>query len=99
MGVARRNELCSSSPITGRAGPEGSRKLRLPDFMTTARYGGRLSALRTGRNPRNIPGTHFHYGLSRPQSHGLVGRNYVTEKSSDNTGNRSRDRPTSSAAP
>ena len=28
-----------------------------------------------------------------------VGRNYVTEKSSDTTGNRSRDRPTSSAAP
>ena len=49
--------------------------------------------------PRNIPGTHFHYGLSRPQGHGLVGRKYVTEKSSDNTGNRSRDRPTSSAAP
>ena len=45
--------------------------------------------------PRNIPGTHFHYGLS----HGLVGRKYVTEKSSDNTGNRSRDRPTSSAVP
>ena len=42
--------------------------------------------------PRNIPGTHFHYGLSRPQGHGLVGKKYVTEKSSDNTGNRSRDR-------
>ena len=24
--------------------------------------------------PRNIPGTHFHYGLSRPQGHGLVGK-------------------------
>jgi hypothetical protein len=41
--------------------------------------------------PRDIPGTHFHEGLSRPQGHGLVGRKYVTEKS--------RDRPTSSAAP
>jgi hypothetical protein len=30
--------------------------------------------------PRNIPGTHFHYGLSRPQGHGLVGKKYVTEK-------------------
>jgi len=29
--------------------PEGSRKLRFPDFMTTAQDGGRLSALRTGR--------------------------------------------------
>ena len=30
-------------------GPEGSRKLRFPDFVTTAQDGGRLSALRTGR--------------------------------------------------
>jgi hypothetical protein len=29
--------------------PEGSRKLRFPDFVTTAQDGGRLSALRTGR--------------------------------------------------
>ena len=31
-----------------RRGPEGSRKLRFPDFVTTAQNGGRLSALRTG---------------------------------------------------
>ena len=31
------------------SGPEDSRKLRFPDFMTTAQDGGRLSALRTGR--------------------------------------------------
>jgi hypothetical protein len=49
--------------------------------------------------PRDIRGTHFHEGLSRSQGHGLVGRKYVTEISSDTTGNRSRDRPTSSAAP
>ena len=29
--------------------PEGSRKLRFPDFVTTAQDGGRLSVLRTGR--------------------------------------------------
>ena len=29
--------------------PEGSRKLRFPDLVTTAQDGGRLSALRTGR--------------------------------------------------
>ena len=49
--------------------------------------------------PGNVPGTHFNWGLSRPQGHGTVGRKYVTEKSSDTTGNRSRDRPTSSAGP
>jgi len=31
------------------SGPEGSRNLRFPDFMTTAQDGSRLSALRTGR--------------------------------------------------
>ena len=38
---------------------------------------------------------------NRPQGHGTIGRKYVcvTEKSSDTTWNRSRDRPTSSAAP
>jgi len=33
--------------LQGWAGPEGSKKLRLPDFVTTAQDGGRLSALRT----------------------------------------------------
>jgi len=31
------------------AGPESSRKLRFPDFVTTAQDGGRLSALHTDR--------------------------------------------------
>jgi len=36
-------------PLQAWTGPEGSRKLRLPDFVTTAQDGGRLLALRTGR--------------------------------------------------
>jgi len=36
-------------PLQAWTGPEGSRKLRLPDIVTTAQEGGRLSALRTGR--------------------------------------------------
>ena len=36
-------------PLQAWTGPEGSRKLRLPDFVTTAQDGGRLSALLTGR--------------------------------------------------
>ena len=38
-----------ADPLQARRGPEGSRKLRFPDFVTTAQDGGRLSALRTGR--------------------------------------------------
>ena len=70
-------------------------------FMTSAHEGGEVGSL-THRPPLpqgGLPGTHFHEGLSRPQGHGAVGRKYVTEKSSDTNGNRSRGRPTSSAAP
>ena len=48
-------------PLYVQKGSEGSRKLRFPDFVTTAQDGGRLTALRTGRlyAPGNIPGTYF----------------------------------------
>ena len=36
-------------PLQARRGPEGSRKLRFPDSVTTAQDGGRLSALCTNR--------------------------------------------------
>jgi len=35
-------------PLQAWTGSEGSRKLRFPNFVTTAQDGGRLSALRTG---------------------------------------------------
>jgi len=37
-----------SVPLQAWTGPEGSRKLRFPDFVTAAQDGGRLSALLTG---------------------------------------------------
>jgi len=36
-------------PLQARLGPEGSSKLRFPDFVTLAQDGGRLSALGTSR--------------------------------------------------
>jgi hypothetical protein len=70
-------------------------------FMTfgTRRWQGRQPHTSDAFTPRNVPGTHFHYGLSRPQGHGVVGSKDATEKSSDTTRNRSQDRLTSSAAP
>ena len=38
-----------SVQLQARRGPERSKKLRFPDFVTTAQDGGRLSALSTGR--------------------------------------------------
>ena len=43
-----RGKKGKSVPLQAWNGPEGSKKLRFPDFMTTAQDGGRLSALRTG---------------------------------------------------
>ena len=65
-----------SVPLQAWSGPEGSRKLRLPDFMTTAQDGGKVVSL-THQPPlhsRNAPGTHFCYRLSRPQGHSAIGR-------------------------
>ena len=48
-------------PLQARSGPEGSRKLRFPDFMTTAQEGDKVVSLthRPPLPPGNTPGTHF----------------------------------------
>ena len=48
-------------PLEAWSGPEGSRNLRFPDFMTTAQDGGQVVS-HTPRPPLprgNTPGTHF----------------------------------------
>ena len=50
-----------SGSLPAWSGPEGSRKLRFPDFMTTVQDGGKVVSL-THRPPLplgNAPGTHF----------------------------------------
>jgi len=48
-------------PLQAWSGPEGSRKLRFPDFMTSAQDGGKVVSLthRPPLPPGNTPGTHF----------------------------------------
>jgi len=43
------------------SGPEGSRKLKFPDFMKTAQVGGKVVSFthRPPLPPGNTPGTHF----------------------------------------
>ena len=50
-----------SVPLQAWSDPEGSRKLRFPDFMTTAQNGGKVVSLthRPPLPPLNAPGTHF----------------------------------------
>jgi hypothetical protein len=58
-------------PLQASSGPEGSRKLRFPDFMKTAQDVGKVVSLthRPSLPPGNTPGTHFCWRLSRPQGH------------------------------
>jgi len=63
-------------PLQARSAPEGSRKLKFPDFVTTAQDSGKVVSL-THRPPLpagNTPGTHFCYRLNRPQGHSVIGR-------------------------
>jgi hypothetical protein len=48
-------------PLQAWSGPEGSRKLRFPDYMTTAQDEGKIVSLkhRPPLPPVNAPGPHF----------------------------------------
>ena len=50
-----------AAPLQARSGPENSRKLRFPDFVTTAQNGGKVVSLmhRPPLPPGCAPGTHF----------------------------------------
>ena len=52
--VTNSKDKGKSVPLQAWSGPEGSRKLRFPDFMTTAQDGGKFVSL-----THRPPGTHF----------------------------------------
>jgi len=61
IGVICDGSKVKAVPLQAWSGPEGSRKLRSPDYMTTARDGDKLVSI-THRPPLhqgNAPGTHF----------------------------------------
>jgi hypothetical protein len=62
LGLTQRvTEMSKSVPLQAWSDPEGSRKLRFPDFMTTAQEGGKVVSLTHQPHlpPGNSPGTHF----------------------------------------
>jgi len=54
-------EVKEAIPLHAWSGPEGSRKLRFPDFRTTEQGGGKVVSLghRPPLTPGNTPVTHF----------------------------------------
>jgi hypothetical protein len=58
--VVRKGKV-KAVPLQAWSGPEGSRKLRFPDFLTTAQGGGKVVSLthRPHLPPGNTSGTHF----------------------------------------
>ena len=55
------NNKAKAVPLQAWSGPEGSRKLRFPDFMTTEQDTCKVVSLthRPPLSPVNTPGTHF----------------------------------------
>ena len=87
-------------PLQAWSGPEGSRELRFPDYMT-AQDGDKVvrPTHRPPLPPRNAPFTHFCYRLSRPQGHSAIGRIMSMKNSSDTIWNRTSDLQIYSTAP
>jgi len=68
---------CKAVPLQAWTGPEGSRKLRFPDFVTPAQDDGMVVSHthRPPLPPGNTTGIYFCERLSRTQGHSAIGRN------------------------
>ena len=83
-------------PLQDWSGPEGSRKLRFPDFMTAAQDDGKVVSLthRPPLPPGNAPGTHLLQSESTPEPQ-CDRKDFMSMKnSSDTSWDRISDLPT-----
>jgi hypothetical protein len=81
-------------------GPEGSRRLRLPDFKTMGTWKWQCCQRYAPASftPGNIAGTHYCWRLNQPQGHSAAGR-IMSINANDTIGNRFRDLPICSVVP
>ena len=89
--------LCSKSvPLQAWSGPEGSRKLTFPDFMTTAQDDGKVVSLthRPPLPPRKCSWCSFPLGAGSTPGPWCDGRYFMSMKSSNDTSwDRTSDLP------
>jgi hypothetical protein len=87
-------------PATGRGGPRGSGRLKPQIISTfgTTRVVGRQPNAPAAFTAGEIPGINFSEAESTSE-HTVLSEGTTEKIPSDPTGNRSRDRPTSSSAP
>jgi len=98
MAYMRVKDKGKAVPLQAWTGPEGSRKLRFLDFVTTAQDGGTLSALRTGRlYLRKCSWYSFLLEAESTQGHIAIGR--MNEKSTETSLDRTSDLPICSTTP
>jgi hypothetical protein len=88
-------------PLQALTGPEGSSRLRLPDFKTigTWRWQGCQPYEPAAFTPRKYSSYSFLSEAESTQGHSEAGRIMSMKNSHDTIGNRSRDLPVCSAVP
>jgi hypothetical protein len=76
-------------------GPEGSTRLRLPDFKTigTLRWQGCQPNAPAALPPEDIPGSHFCYRIIQAEGQSATGKILSVKNSYDTIGNRTLDLP------